>query len=273
MSKSASGSAGTSPPVRGKTAKISVVRGLIGLKNEKYEWNKLVKSPNPFPSFLLPFFRGSNLCGRSTLWMSAWFSEGLHPPLLQMPSRARRCYYGRGKGEWVRRGGEFGGAQVDCGLLCHSYNRGVGARQTISAKAFQKFNQENGFARTPTWSTLSFAQQQSLIERVKEYANMTPGCAKYFEDHPWLPEYLLYQRTRNKNTARKKDQGPPGLSAGEAEEDEEEEVEDGNGSAKEDQGPDDEPGPADNQDTLSVFSPLTPPPLPSPPRNPDPLKN
>ncbi|KAG0132907.1 hypothetical protein HOY82DRAFT_577976 [Tuber indicum] len=164
MSKSASGSAGTSPPVRGKTAKISVVRALIGLKNEKYEWNKLV---------------------------------------------------------------------------------------TISAKTFQKFNQENGFARTPTWSTLSFAQQQSLIECVKDYANMTPGCVKYFEDHPWLPEYLLYQRTRNKNTARKKDQGP-GSSAGEAEEDEEEEAEDGNGSAREDQVPDDAPGPADNQDSLRI---------------------
>ncbi|RPA98850.1 hypothetical protein L873DRAFT_1828290 [Choiromyces venosus 120613-1] len=171
MSKSATGSAGTSPPVRGKTAKISVVRAQIGLKNEKYEWNKLV---------------------------------------------------------------------------------------TISAKAFQKFNQENGFARTPTWSTLTFTQQQTLIECVKEYANMTPGCVKYFEDHPWLPEYLLYQRTRNKNTARKKEHQGPGSSAGEAEDEEEEEAEDGNGSAREDQVLDGAPGleevsgPADNQDTLRI---------------------
>jgi hypothetical protein len=34
----------TGPPVRGKTAKISVVRAHIGLNNEKYEWNKLVVS-------------------------------------------------------------------------------------------------------------------------------------------------------------------------------------------------------------------------------------
>jgi hypothetical protein len=49
QSSNASASAGTSvgttgPPVRGKTAKISVVRAHIGLGNEKYEWNKLVVS-------------------------------------------------------------------------------------------------------------------------------------------------------------------------------------------------------------------------------------
>jgi len=150
QSSNAGTSAGTTgPPVRGKTAKISVVRAHIGLGNEKYEWNKLV---------------------------------------------------------------------------------------TISAKAFQQFNQANGYERTPTWSTLSFAQQLALIECVKQFAEMTPGCSSYFREHPWLPEYLLYQRTRNKNTARKKNQGsgPGAGEAGEAdvEEEEEDEAED---SAREDQ--------------------------------------